>query len=79
MWWVGCFVMGGCQCCCIFTLVHVNMEDEIIFGIGQDEKSTIFFRFNICCISLQDSNGYLLLLTPHQKHHVTQEKYHFSL
>ena len=34
--------------CCIFTSVHINMVDEIILGIGQDEKiHSIFVSFII--------------------------------
>ena len=62
---------------CIFTLVHINVEDEIIFGIGQYEKNSIFVRFIFFRTYVQDSTRYSSQFLPHQNHHSAQEKYYF--
>ena len=58
--------MGGYKFFCIITLVHINIIDEIILGIGQYEKIhsiLVGFIFVVhSYITVPDSHGNLSLI-----------------
>ena len=73
--WVGCVVMGGCQCSLYSNLgTHQCDRWNNTCHLPRWKNSLYIFQVYLCCTSEKDSTGSLFQALLHKKHHAPWEK-----